>query len=85
MITIKQLKKLIERTNDEAIVMLYTGEDITHIHDDGERLLLSAKKPLGECNRCGEYVYESIVDGYTAYCPSCNEDLYKIEFKKVVK
>ncbi|MGL5691064.1 MAG: hypothetical protein ACRDD8_09610 [Bacteroidales bacterium] len=37
------------------------------------------------CNKCGQIVEtdtEIVSDGYTAYCPDCDEDLYEIEITK---
>ena len=37
-------------------------------------------KPIGICNRTNTYVYETEVEGYSAYCPELDEDLYLFEF-----
>ena len=36
--------------------------------------------PIGICNRTKSLVYPSFVEGYTAYCPELDEDLYQFEF-----
>ena len=30
-----------------------------------------------------EYVYPSVVDGYSAYCPELDEDLYDMEWTRI--
>ena len=38
------------------------------------------KDAIGRCARTNTLVYPSEVEGYTAYCPELDEDLYTIEF-----
>src|SRR5690606_18501340 len=40
----------------------------------------ASKEPIGICNRTKTLVYPTEVDGYSAYCPELNEDLYSFEF-----
>jgi hypothetical protein len=48
----------------------------------GDKVILSTVKPIGLCDRSGEYVYPSVVDGYTAFSPALDEDLFEIEFTR---
>lgn len=48
-----------------------------------ETLELNNTKPIGRCNRTGEYVYPTVVAGYSAYCPELDEDLYDFEWCKL--
>ncbi len=41
------------------------------------------QEPIGICNRTKEYVYPSFVEGYSAYCPELDEDLYDMEWTKI--
>lgn len=82
-LTVKHLKELIASgRNPEAIITDQQGRDITHMRFDIEQgdLILSTEAPIGECNRTGAQVYPSEVEGYTAYCPELDEDLYDFEF-----
>jgi hypothetical protein len=57
------------------------NQDFIHIINTkhGE-VILSTTKPIGYCNRTDSYVYPSVVEGYTAYCPELDEDLYDGEW-----
>jgi len=48
-----------------------------------ENVRLCTSKPIGKCNRTREYVYPSIIEGYSAYCPELDEDLYSMEWTKI--
>jgi Zn finger protein HypA/HybF involved in hydrogenase expression len=81
MITKKQLIDFIKNSSDEAIVTIFGQGEIIYIIQDSN-ILLSSQKPIGYCNKCGEYVYEETTQGleqYKGYCPNCNENLYKSE------
>lgn len=81
-LTVKYLKELIASGwNPEAIVTDQQGRDITHMRSTKQGdLILSVEAPIGECNQTGAKVYPSVVEGYTAYCPELDEDLYDFEF-----
>jgi hypothetical protein len=80
--------KLIELLSDYPSDMVITNEQnypFVHIVNDATRVILSTSKPIGTCNRTDEYVYPSVVEGYSAFCPELDEDLYEMEwtpFKK---
>ena len=72
--------KLVDEQNRPFIHILNAGTI------DSEQIVrLSVVRPIGECNRTGSYVYPSLVEGYTAFCPELNEDLYDIEWTKLSK
>ncbi len=75
--------KIIELLSDypkDVIIINEQGQDFIHIVNIKNRVILSAEKPIGYCNRTGEYVYPSKVDGYSAYSPELDEDLYDMEW-----
>ena len=74
-----QMRNYIEG-NSEAINERLTGvkADGEFLSPDGQRLL-----PNCVCHRCGRPVFKSSVEGYTAQCVFCDEDLYGIEIEKV--
>jgi hypothetical protein len=55
------------------------------VNGSEESVILSTTKPIGYCNRSGEYVYPSVVEGYSAYSPELDEDLYDIEWTPLEK
>jgi len=56
------------------------NQDLIHIVNDDERVIISSNKPIGTCNRTDTYVYPSVIDGYTAFCPELDEDLSDCEW-----
>ena len=83
MITVKQLIEALSVYNDSSIVRTQDGENIVNIiNTNGGDVIVSSLKPLGECNRCNSPVYPTTTEGYMAYCPECDEDLYSIELEQ---
>ena len=80
MITVKQLITMLKKYPDTMEITNEQNIDFKHIVNIGDRLIVSTEKPIGTCNRTGEYVYPSIVDGYVAFSPELDEDLYKMEY-----
>ena len=78
-LTVKRLKKILKSMNNDAIIVNEQNQNFIHIIAADE-LLMSTRKPIGICNRTGEYVYPSVVKGYSAFCPALDEDLYKMEW-----
>lgn len=82
--TVGKLKELLSSYDDNMLIVNEQLESFIHLVNasvkDKDILLLSTKKPIGTCNRTGDYVYPSIINGYTAYCPTTDEDLYIFEF-----
>lgn len=74
-----QMQNYIE-SNSEEINEKLTGvkADGEFVTPDGQRLL-----PNCICRRCGTPVFKSSVDGYTAQCVQCDEDLYGMEIDRV--
>lgn len=79
-----KLIELLSVYNDNSEIRSSDGQDFIHIVNltDGT-IILSTQKPIGTCNRCGEYVYPTTTKGYAAYCPELDEDLYKFEFTPI--
>lgn len=85
-LTFKDLRKFANQKGfkDDAIVTDEQLRDFVHItHDTNGNIRLCVNRPIGRCNRTGEYVYPSIVKGYEAYCPELDEDLYSTEYTKI--
>ena len=81
MLKVKDAIRFLQKCHPEAEVVNQHGEQNCHVVNlkDGT-VILSTEKPIGHCNRCGELVYPSIVDGYVASCPEHDEDLFSFEF-----
>lgn len=78
--------KLIELLSAYPKGMAITNEQnqpFIHIVNTKDGVILSTNKPIGYCNRTGEYVYPTQVDGYTAFSPELNEDLYDFEWTPI--
>ena len=85
-LTFKDLKEFVNRKGfkDDAIVTDMQLQDFVHItHDTDGNIRFCTSRPIGRCNRTDEYVYPSEVDGYSAYCPELDEDLYDIEWTPI--
>ena len=85
-LTVKDLREIVNRKGlkDDAVVTDEQLRDFEHItHDSVGNIRLCINRPIGRCNRTDEYVYPSIVDGYDAYCPELDEDLYEHEFYRI--
>jgi hypothetical protein len=54
-----------------------------HIINTNDSVILSTEKPIGICNRTGSYVYPSVVEGYSAFCPELDEDLFNMEWAEL--
>lgn len=75
--------KLIELLSNYPKDMVITNEQnqpFIHLVNGKDNVILSTTKPIGYCNRSGEYVYPSVVEGYSAYSPELDEDLYDMEW-----
>jgi len=85
-LTVKDLREFINSKGfkEDAIVTNMQLEDFLHMtHDTEGNVLLCTSRPIGRCNRTDEYVYPSVVDGYSAYCPELDEDLFDMEWYKL--
>ena len=84
-LTFKDLREFANQKGfrDDALVRDMQLQDFVHIASDTDgNIRLCTSKPIGICNRTGEYVYPSVVGGYSAYCPELDEDLYNMEWTK---
>ena len=75
--------KLIELLSAYPKDMVITNEQnfpFIHVANVNDNVILSTTNPIGYCNRSGEYVYPSVVEGYSAYSPELDEDLYDSEW-----
>lgn len=83
MTTIGQLIELLSKYPKDMPITNEQNQDFIHIVNTiDDSVILSTNKPIGYCNRTGEYVYPSMVDGYSAFSPTLDEDLYGIEWTK---
>ena len=78
-LTVKILKETLAGIDETAIIVNEQNQEFVHTVCT-DRLLISTTKPIGYCNRTGEYVYASIVNGYSAFSPALDEDLYDMEW-----
>ena len=82
MLEVKKLIEILQKYNQDALVVNEQGDSICHIVNiESDIVVLSTKKPIGECNRCGNPCYPSVVKGYKGVCLYHDEDLYSIEMK----
>jgi len=75
--------ELINMLENYPLEMGITDEqnrEFVHIVNDDSRVILSTNKPIGICNRTGTYVYPTVVEGYSAFCPELDEDLCNLEW-----
>lgn len=85
-LTVKKLREIINSKGfkEDAIITDEQLQDFIHItHDTEGNIRFCTNKPIGRCNRTGEYVYPSVVEGYSAFCPELNEDLCESEFTRI--
>ena len=86
-LTVKHLKEILKGCPEDMVIVDHENIDFVHIVNmDGEpqRLKLSVKPVIGYCNRCDGTVHETEVEGYDAVCTQCDENLFKVEFRKIV-
>jgi hypothetical protein len=80
MTTIGKLIELLSEYPKDFVIHNEQNQPFIHIVNGGDNVILSTAKPIGYCNRSGEYVYPSQVEGYSAFSPELDEDLYDIEW-----
>ena len=81
MLTVGKLIELLANYNQDMEIMSEQGLRFIHISSTNKgETILSTSKPIGICNRTNDYVFPSEVEGYSAYCPELDEDLYLFEF-----
>jgi hypothetical protein len=83
MLTVGQLKEMLEKYPNDMEVITEQNQGIVHISNNSDSLIISPYKPIGICNRSGGNVYPSMVDGYSAFSPDLDEDLFDMEFTKI--
>ncbi len=83
MLTVGKLIELLSVYPKDMEITNEQNEDFIHIVNMvGNKVIISTKKPIGICNRSGEYVYPSVVKNYTGFSPALDEDLFEIEFTR---
>jgi hypothetical protein len=80
MTTVGEIIELLSVYPKDMVINDEQNRAFIHIVNLQDSVILSPAKPIGYCNRSGEYVYPSIVDGYSAFCPSFDEDLFDMEW-----
>lgn len=83
MLTVGQLKEMLEKYPNDMEVITEQNQGIVHVSNNSDSLIISAYKPIGICNRSGGNVYPSMVDGYNGFSPDLDEDLVGMEFTKI--
>ena len=80
---VKELIEMLKNYNQEQEITDEQNFPFIHIRStkDGDTIL-STTKPIGECNRTGNPVYISQVEGYSAFSPELDEDLFEFEFER---
>lgn len=83
---VKELIEMLKQYNQEGYITNEQNQDFIHIRStESGDTILSVVAPIGECNRTRVKVYPSVVEGYSAFSPELDEDLYKFEFTKFRK
>ena len=86
MTTIGKLIELLSVYPKDFVINNEQNQPFIHIVNGGDNnVILSIAKPIGNCNRSGGYVYPSVVDGYSAFSPELDEDLFDIEWTKLAE
>ena len=80
MTTVGELIELLSKYPKDFVITDEQNQPFIHIVNGSDNIILSTTKPIGYCNRSGEYVYPSRVDGYSAFSPELDEDLYNNEW-----
>ena len=80
---IKDLIKKLSKYPDTMEITNEQNNEFIHIVNISDTVILSTTKPLGDCNRTGEYVYRSKVAGYAAFSPALDEDIFLFEYRPV--
>ena len=84
--TIGQLIELLSKYPKDMPITNEQNQEFIHIvNTKDDNVILSTYKPIGYCNRTGEYVYPSQVEGYSAFSPALDEDLYDLEWTPLDK
>lgn len=80
---VRELIEMLKVYNQEQEITNEQNQPFVHIRStqDGDTIL-STTEPIGVCKRTGMQVYPSVVDGYLAFSPELDEDLFGIEFTK---
>jgi hypothetical protein len=80
---VRELIEMLSMYNQEQEITDEQNQPFVHIRSTSNGdTILSTTKPIGVCNRTGMLVYSSVVDGYEAFSPELDEDLYKFEFTR---
>jgi hypothetical protein len=83
--TVGKLRELLKDYPRDMVIKSEQLCDFVHIVNIEDVVILSTKKPIGWCNRTGDYVYPSMVRGYSAYSPALDEDLISVEWTPILK
>jgi hypothetical protein len=81
--TVSTLIELLKCYPSDFSITNEQNQNYIHLINMSNSVILSTVKPIGYCNRTGEYVYPSVVEGYSAFNPALGEDLYDFEWTKI--
>ena len=81
--SVGELISLLQKYPKDMIVTDEENRNFIHIvNRNDDYLTLSVKHPIGNCKRCGNYVYEAEDKDYPSVCPNCDENMYLFEINK---
>lgn len=84
MTTVEKLIELLSKYPKDFIITDEQNQPFIHIvNRQDDVITLSTKKPIGNCNKCGDYAYKEDVLDYFGVCPSCDENLYDFEISEL--
>lgn len=79
MTTVSKLIELLSAYNGDMNVIDFEGQEFVHISHFGDKedssLILSTERPIGYCNRSGEYVFPTLVEDYLGVVPAIEENV----------
>jgi len=82
--SVEELIELLKVYPKNMIVTNEENQSFIHIVNRQHNCVtLATTKPIGYCNKCGDYAYQTTVSDYTGVCPTCDENLYQFEITKL--
>jgi hypothetical protein len=79
---VKELIELLKGLPADMEVINQDGEEVLYMFTITDAVILSSTDSIGVCLRTNTPVFRSVVEGYDAYSPELDEDLYNSEFKE---
>lgn len=79
-LNVKEIIKMLLSYPDDMVVTDEQNQNLKFIGNVGDTLIVSTANPIGVCNRSDKEVFPSVIDGYSAYSPELDEDLFDMEW-----